>query len=87
MSHLNQKKEMVSEKHSNGWKHNQNYNALGIMINRIRSLSSATNNPNDVIVKPDLMKHTARPSVIKPRTSLQEHYNVPVQNKFSHLLN
>jgi hypothetical protein len=67
------------------------------MINRIRSLSSATqrnkiseqpnSTPNDVFVNQDISKDSKRSSVIKPTTFLQEQYNVPVQNKFSHFLN
>ena len=66
---------------------------MGLMINRNRSLSPATqrNNDseqatNDVFVNPDT-KHPKRDSVIKPRTFLQEQYNVPVQNMFSYFLN
>lgn len=89
-------KKFESVNDSSGWKHNPRYNAMGMMINRIRSFSSVTqknkseqanNVVDDVFMNPDMMKHSMRASVIKPRTCLQEHYNVPVQNMYSQLLN
>ena len=82
-----------------GWKKSEHYNPMGLMIERIRTVSSAAQNArndcqdvsDDVFTKPRQSNRKTRASVIKtiPReeSNLQKHYNVPVLNSFSHLLN
>ena len=85
---------------SDGWKSKQRYDAMGIMVDRIRTLSSATQRnrkadhtkcDNDEVFTQADNKPNDRPSVIrsnpKSHSNLQEHYSVPVKNQFSHFLN
>ena len=83
-----------------GRKSSVSYNAMGRMINRIRSVSTATWKENNTIAEdndevfsiPGVRKqYSNRASVItttrKEDFKLQQHYNIPVQNSFSNLLN
>ena len=65
----------------------QRYDAMGMMIERVRSLSSARPETDDVFGNPNNAR--SRASVIKMPTNnkLQEFYNIPVSNHFTTLLN
>ena len=87
------------EQFPHGRKPSQRYNPMGLMIDRIRTVSSATQNArkddqyeNDEVFKvPHGKNNKTRASVIRAtqrdESSLQKHYNVPVHNSFTNLLN
>ena len=88
------------ESNPNGWKKphknipqggkGQSYNPMGILIDRIRSQSSAKFTNDEVFENQCNRRDDFRPSVIQPPkklSNLQEHYNIPVHNTFSDLLN
>ena len=80
-----------------GRKLHPGYNAMGIMLDRIRSLSTNEQNQkksekashvnDEVFLSTASMKQSPKVSVIKPTSYLQQHYNVPVHNMFTNLLN
>ena len=86
-----------------GWKDNEEYDAMGKMINRIRSLSTKQSlkprasmrqyENDEVFIQPpgrssvSLQRASVIKNVVQPDTGLQHSYNIPVSNLFSELLN
>ena len=104
-----QKKKLEPKRVPHGRKPSRGYDAMGMMLERIRSVSIANPEPthDDVFIQPHGrdagpsstqnkgVPQPSRKSVIirmiktipMEDSNLQKHYNVPVHNSFSQLLN